>query len=112
MPIHNFVKGSLTAIILQLLEENGRMYGYEMTKKVRDNSKGKININEAALYPALHRLCAQGILTTQSEKIDGRIRKYYSLTTKGKKQSQKEIDALKDMLESLSLILKNKPQYG
>ena len=99
------IKGSLNAIIMKLLEENGRMYGYEMTKAVRENSAGKMNITEAALYPALHKLVAEGLLTTETELVDGRMRKYYSLTKKGKKETVKEVNALKDALESLRLLL-------
>ena len=103
-----FIKGSLSAIILKLLEEHDRMYGYEITKTVKEISKDKMNITEAALYPALHKLEADGLLTTTSEKVDGRIRKYYALTKKGKKETSKEIAALKNAIHSLQLILKPK----
>jgi DNA-binding PadR family transcriptional regulator len=77
-----------------LLEESGRMYGYEMTKAVRDVTKNKMDITEAALYPALHKLLEEGLLETTSEVVDGRMRKYYSLTKKGKKETVSKINAL------------------
>lgn len=107
-----FIKGSLTAIILKLLEDNDRMYGYEITKKVKESSKDKMNISEAALYPALHKLVAEGLLTTETELIDGRVRKYYTLTKKGKTQTAKEIEALKEAIASLSLILNPTVNHG
>lgn len=107
-----FIKGSLTAIILKLLKDNGRMYGYEITKKVKESSNDKMNISEAALYPALHKLVAGGLLTTETEMTDGRVRKYYSLTKQGKKQTSKEIEMLKEAIASLSLILNPKLQHG
>ncbi len=51
-------KGSLTTIVMKLLEENGRMYGYEITQKVKEITKGELKITEGALYPALHKLKA------------------------------------------------------
>ena len=54
-------KGSLTTVILKLLEENGRMYGYEMTQKVKEMTADEVTINEGALYPALHKLEAEGL---------------------------------------------------
>ncbi|PZQ82413.1 MAG: PadR family transcriptional regulator, partial [Flavobacterium johnsoniae] len=39
-------KGSLTTIIMKLLGENGRMYGYEITQKVKEITKGELNITE------------------------------------------------------------------
>lgn len=112
MEAKQIIKGSLTAIILKLLEENGRMYGYELTKAVREKSLGKMQITEAALYPALHRLLEEGLLETESEMADGRMRKYYSLTKKGKKQTTAEVNALQEALASLQLILNPKTAHG
>ena len=106
------IKGSLSAIILKLLENNGRMYGYEMTKAVREITSNKMSITEAALYPALHKLVEEGMLETISESVDGRMRKYYTLTKKGKKDTIVKIDALKDALESVQLLLNSKLNHG
>ena len=99
------IKGSLTTIILKLLENSGRMYGYEMTRAVREVTKDRMDITEAALYPALHKLVDEGLLETTSEIVEGRMRKYYMLTKKGKKETVIKINALKEALESLSIIL-------
>ena len=61
-------KGSLNTIIMKLLEEQGRMYGYEITQKVKEITKGELNITEGALYPALHKLEADGLLDVEVEK--------------------------------------------
>ncbi|MCC6187079.1 MAG: helix-turn-helix transcriptional regulator, partial [Chitinophagaceae bacterium] len=55
------IKGSLATIVLQLISNNTQMYGYEITKAVKDASKGKMLLNEAALYPTLHKLEADGL---------------------------------------------------
>ena len=73
-------KGSLNTIIMKLLEENGKMYGYEITQKVKAITLGELNITEGALYPALHKLEAEGLLDVEVEKVDNRLRKYYKLT--------------------------------
>jgi len=112
MDANKIIKGSLSAIIMQLLQNNGRMYGYEITKAVRDGSKGKTKITEAALYPALHKLEEAGLLETESEMVDGRIRKYYKLSRKGKKESAIQLDALKESILSLQKILKYKLKNG
>ena len=106
------IKGSLTTIILKLLEENRRMYGYEMTKAVRELTKNKMDITEAALYPALHKLVDEGLLETSREPVDGRIRKYYSLTKKGKKETVSKVNALKEALNALQLILNTDVRHG
>lgn len=112
MEQNQVVKGSLTTIIMKLLEDNGRMYGYEMTKAVKEITANKMNITEAALYPALHKLVADGILTTTTEMVDGRMRKYYTLTKKGKKETANKISALQEALDSVQLILNPKIANG
>ncbi len=106
------IKGSLTTIILKLLEENRQMYGYEMTKAVREVTNNKMDITEAALYPALHKLLDEGLLETTSEVVDGRLRKYYSLTKKGKKETVNRINVLRESLASLDLILNANLGHG
>src|ERR1700752_3983573 len=74
------IKGTLKTIVLKLLAENKRMYGYEITQRVKDLTGNKIQITEGALYPTLHSLEADGILITEIEYIGKRVRKYYSLS--------------------------------
>lgn len=106
------LKGSLSTVILQLLENNGAMYGYEMTKAVKEGSKELMKITEAALYPALHKLEEAGLLETESKAVDGRVRKYYRLTNKGKKESRKQLESLQQMISSLQLVLNHRLQNG
>ena len=72
-------KGSLNTIVMKLLEENGRMYGYEITQKVKEITSGDLKITEGALYPALHKLEAEGILEVEVENVDNRLRNMQSL---------------------------------
>lgn len=91
-------KGSLETIVLQLLGEHPRLYGYEITQKVKVLSNGSFEIKEGALYPALHRLEAKGLLEVEAEKIGNRVRKYYKLTTKGRKERLEAKDQLAEYL--------------
>jgi DNA-binding PadR family transcriptional regulator len=109
---NKIIKGSLTTIILKLLEDNSRMYGYEMTRAVKERSQDKMQITEAALYPALHKLVEEGLLSTHTEMVDGRMRKYYSLTKKGKKETDTKVEALKAAIESLQNILNPGLSHG
>ena len=61
----DLIKGTLKPIILKLLRDNGRMYGYQITQEVRELSKGKIEITEGALYPLLHKLEAEKIVVVE-----------------------------------------------
>lgn len=104
----DLVKGTLQPIILKLLEENKRMYGYEITQKVKDLTNGKVVITEGALYPTLHKLEADGVLETESEYIGKRVRKYYSLTKTGSKVVTQRVNELSDFLAMMNSLLKTK----
>lgn len=99
------VKGSLTTIILKLVGKEGRMYGYEITQRVRQLTDGQIRLTEGALYPSLHKLEAEGYLTTKSEIVEGRARKYYYLTEEGEKVSAQKISETAAFVQQLQKIL-------
>ena len=105
---NDLIKGTLRPIILKLLEEHGRMYGYEITQKVKELSRGKIEITEGALYPTLHKLEAEGVLTTEKEYIGKRVRKYYSLTTTGNSLVTEKVNELNDFLSTIRILLNSK----
>jgi len=102
------LKGSLKTIILKLLEENGRMYGYEITRRVEELTEGKIKLTYGALYPVLHKLEAEGILITESENFSNRIRIYYLLTPKGHSVVTEKIKELNEFIVSLQGIIEPK----
>jgi PadR family transcriptional regulator PadR len=109
MSDNSLLKGTLQTIILKLLEDNGRMYGYEITQKVKEVSEGGILLTEGALYPALHKLQADGFLKTTTEIVDGRARKYYLLTEHGGKEVTNKINEAEAFIEQLQNLLNLKP---
>lgn len=88
MSARDLLKGTLKTIVLKLLLENKKMYGYELTREVQRISQGKVKLTYGALYPALHKLESERLLTTTKKEVDNRLRKYYSLTSKGMKEAQ------------------------
>ena len=76
------LKGTLTAIILNLLAENGKMYGYEIFQKVKELSNEKILLKDGSLYPALQKLTKDGLLSVEEQLIGKRVRKYYYLLSR------------------------------
>ncbi|WP_156291875.1 PadR family transcriptional regulator [Oceanobacillus salinisoli] len=79
------LKGSTSIILLSLLLEK-EMYGYEITEKVHQVSEGYLSYKEGTLYPALKRLELAGFVESYWQKSsDGPRRKYYRITTAGKK---------------------------
>lgn len=103
------LKGILQPVILNLLRENGRMYGYEITQTVKKLTEGKIEITEGALYPILHKLEADGVLRVENEYTGKRVRKYYRLTDSGIVTVREKVNEVNDFVATISLLLK--PAY-
>src|SRR6185369_2851786 len=85
------IKGTLKTVVLKLLSDTEKMYGYEITQKVKELTDSKIVITEGALYPLLHQLEAEGIVTTETVNIGKRVRKYYKLTQTGNERAKEKI---------------------
>jgi PadR family transcriptional regulator, regulatory protein PadR len=99
------LKGTLSAIILKLLSEQDKMYGYEMSLKVKELSGGKILLKDGSLYPALQKMTRDGLLSFKEETVGGRVRKYYYLTKAGQKRKTAYVRELKDFMATLNLIV-------
>ncbi|QVK19854.1 PadR family transcriptional regulator [Mycoplasmatota bacterium] len=87
-------KGLLDSLVLSILNK-GETYGYQLTSDL----KRIVNVTDTALYPVLRRLQSQDYVTTFSKEYNGRLRKYYSITSKG-------IKALKANLVELNEVVK------
>ena len=109
-PNQQLFKGSLTTILLKLLNEEDKMYGYEITKKVKEQSQGSLVITEGALYPALHKMEAEGMVKVSIELVVNRPRKYYSLTSHGKKEVANKLQELNDFIRQMQALLQLKPE--
>lgn len=99
------LKGTLKPIILRLLQENGKMYGYEIAQKVKALSEEKILLKEGSLYPSLHSMTREGLLETESVEIGNRTRRYYQLTQKGQAKVPALIQEVREFMDSLKLVL-------
>lgn len=79
------LKGSTTVLILSLLNRKD-MYGYEMIKEMEERSKNIFSFKEGTLYPILHNLENENYIEAYWDSSNGnRKRKYYKITTAGKK---------------------------
>jgi DNA-binding PadR family transcriptional regulator len=104
------IKGTLKTIVLKLLSENKKMYGYEITQRVKELTGDRIQITEGALYPTLHALEESGEVTTEVMNIGKRVRKYYTLTKKGKETAKDKVNEFADFLVTMKFLLNIKLQ--
>jgi len=81
----SLMSGSTSLLILSLLESTDR-YGYEMIRELEVKSEKAFVLKEGTLYPILHKLENDGMIESyEGESSAGKKRKYYKLTSGGKK---------------------------
>jgi len=82
----DLVAASATPLVLAILAE-GDSYGYAIIKRVAELSGGHLKWTDGMLYPVLHRLERQELVSTKWETSEsGRKRKYYRITRAGRQQ--------------------------
>lgn len=106
------IKGTLKTIVLKLLSDNKKMYGYEITQRVKELTGDRIQLTEGALYPTLHSLEEEGLVTTELEYMGKRVRKYYTLSTTGKTRSQERVSELAEFMETMRVLLDIQPKIA
>jgi PadR family transcriptional regulator PadR len=103
-----FLKGSISLLLLNLLSR-GEMYGYEILQEASRRSANAFEFKEGTLYPALHQLEKKGqIRSTWRTAENGRERKYYSLTPKGRKAAAAYEKQWQHLTGAIAAILESK----
>lgn len=106
------IKGTLKTIVLKLLADNKKMYGYEITQRVKELTGDRIQLTEGALYPTLHALEQEGLVTTELEYMGKRVRKYYILSPAGKTRSRERVSEFEEFMETMRVLLNLKPNIA
>lgn len=97
--------GTLDLIVLRLLQ-GSRQNGWELTQSIPLISREVLNVKYGTLYPALHRLEARGLISSEWAMSDNNRRaKYYALTAAGRKQLETERKAWERFSTAMNLIL-------
>lgn len=97
----DLVAASSRPLVLAILAR-GESYGYALLQEVRRLSGGEIAWTEGMLYPVLHRLEREGLLRGRWRKgPSGRRRKYYALSTRGRRSQVKERERWSTVHETL-----------
>ena len=97
--------GTLDLLILKATSW-GPMHGYAIGRWIRQRTNDVLDVQEGALYPALHRLQRKGLLAEEwGVSETGREAKYYKMTAKGRKQLRAELSRWEQHAAAVSLAL-------
>lgn len=100
----SLVSGSTTMLLLKLLSEKD-MYGYEMIDELKKRSQNVFDLKAGTLYPLLHSLEDKGFLTCYEQETLGKVRKYYSITGKGRKELAQRKDSWQEYSHAVASVL-------
>lgn len=76
------LKGSLDLLLLAVLRQ-GPLHGYAVISGLRERSEGSFDLPEGTVYPALHKLEREGLVSSSWDAASGRRRRIYALTPRG-----------------------------
>lgn len=99
------LKGSLPLLILHVLS-HGPNHGYQIAKQIKQESQGILDFKEGTLYPTLHGMEKQGLVEAYSEIENGRERRYYRLTDKGRRALKTELEEWKAYTKAVNAVLR------
>jgi PadR family transcriptional regulator, regulatory protein PadR len=99
------LKGNFITLLLAVLSRYGEMYGYEIAQKLSDETDGRISPGQSTLYPALHQLEADGHVTAYWKQVGGRKRKYYAVTSGGKRDLARRREEWRQFQRALNAVL-------
>lgn len=103
-PDHEWKKGSAELLVLSLLEGRPR-HGYDISKLIQIRSGGALRFHVTSLYPLLYRLEKRGWVEGRwVEKADERRRRYYTLTSQGRKVLRSQRKSWKVFVAAISRI--------
>ena len=101
--------GTLDVLVLKAVSW-GPMHGYAIGRWIRSSTDGALQVQEGALYPALHRLAAKGWLDEEwGVSETGREAKYYKLTAEGRKHLRAEVARWTRYAEAVTAALNGAP---
>ena len=98
------MRGAGPTAVMQLLA-NGEMYGYQIVESLASKSNGVFELGQSTLYPMLYNLEAKGLVSSQQKAgPNGRMRRYYKLTVKGKKKLDADRQQWAALVEGLGAL--------
>ena len=109
---HELLKGTLQPLVLRMLDQHGQLYGYEITQRVKLLTEGQVTLTEGSLYPALHKLEAEALVTSEVRSIGQRKRRYYRLTDAGRLSTQVRVNEIRRTLMLLQDLFSSEQPFA
>lgn len=100
----NFLNGVPELLVLKLLSRK-EMYGYEMVKAIEAQTGKTLAFGEGCIYPCLHYLRREKLVSSHRKEVAGRSRTYYELTSRGAKRLDELMTEWDRVAAGISLVM-------
>lgn len=100
----NFLNGVPELLVLKLLSRR-EMYGYEIVKAIQTQTGQTLAFGEGCIYPCLHYLKQEKLVSSRRKEVAGRSRNYYELTGAGTKRLEKMTSDWDRVASGISLVM-------
>ena len=104
------LQGTLDVLVLRTLDARGSTHGYQIARTIKERSGDVLQVEEGALYPALHRLERKGWIRSEWGRSENRRRaKFYELTAAGRRALEREVTAWDRYASAVGKVLFDAP---
>ena len=100
----DLLRGSLDLMVLSVVAKESQ-YGYSIQKQINLATDGQVKLPAGTLYPLLHRLESENLIRSRWDETTGRKRKWYNITSKGKKALEQRVTAWQQYTTCVSNLL-------
>ncbi len=100
----SFLNGVPELLVLKLLSQR-EMYGYEIVKAIQVRTREALAFGEGCIYPYLHYLEGEKLVSSSRKEVAGRSRNYYRLTPRGRKRLEALADEWQRVAAGIALVI-------
>jgi PadR family transcriptional regulator PadR len=100
----SFLNGVPELLVLKLLSRR-EMYGYEIVKAIQAETKDILTFGEGCIYPYLHYLEKEKLVTSRRKEVAGRSRNYYQVTAGGRRRLAELSEEWNRVASGISLLM-------
>ena len=107
----DILQGTLDLMVLQTLATMGPIHGYAIARRIEQVSREALHLNQGSIYPALLRLQQEGWISAEwGTSENNRKAKFYSITKRGEKQLEVELENWERISGVIGRVLRLEPE--
>jgi PadR family transcriptional regulator PadR len=100
----SFLNGVPELLVLKLLSRR-EMYGYEIVRAIQAETKEKLTFGEGCIYPYLHYLQRERLVSSRRKEVGARSRNYYQITGRGLRRLEELSEEWREVATGIAMVM-------